>query len=60
MAGQALSPGTTTRRRVLFGLLDADGWSWASLKAFFWFIVLIFMLGYIPDRAGSRRPPRPA
>jgi N-acetylneuraminic acid mutarotase len=51
MAGQALSPGTTTRRRVLFGLLDADSWSWASLKAFFWFIVIIFMLGYIPDRA---------
>jgi len=51
MSGQALSPGTTTRRRVLFGLLDADGWSWASLKAFFWFIVIIFMLGYIPDRA---------
>lgn len=51
MSGQALSSGTTTRRRVLFGLLDADGWSWASLKAFFWFIVIIFMLGYIPDRA---------
>jgi N-acetylneuraminic acid mutarotase len=51
MAGQALSPGTTTRRRVLFGLLDADSWSWASLKAFFWFILIIFMLGYLPDRA---------
>jgi hypothetical protein len=51
MAGQALSPGTTKRRRVLFGLLDADSWSWASLKALFWFIVIIFMLGYLPDRA---------
>jgi hypothetical protein len=52
MAHQALSPGrTTVRRRALFGLLDADGWSWAGVKAFFWFIVIIFMLGYIPDRA---------
>ncbi len=51
MARQALTAGTTTRRRALFGLLDADGWSWASLKAFFWFILIIFVLGYIPDRA---------
>jgi hypothetical protein len=36
---------------VLFGLLDADGWSWASIKAVFWFVVVIFLLGYIPDRA---------
>jgi hypothetical protein len=35
----------------LFGLLDADGWSWASLKAAFWFILIILLLGYIPDRA---------
>lgn len=49
MAAQTLTAGT--RRRVLFGLLDAESWSWASLKAFFWFIVIIFMLGYIPDRA---------
>lgn len=51
MAGQTLTSGTVPRRRVLFGLLDADSWSWASLKAFFWFIVIIFMLGYLPDRA---------
>jgi hypothetical protein len=50
MAGQ-LSAGMTPRRRALFGLLDGDGWSWASLKALFWFIVIIFLLGYIPDRA---------
>jgi N-acetylneuraminic acid mutarotase len=48
----ALEPGTgTIRRRALFGLLDADGWGWASVKAFIWLVVLILMLGYIPDRA---------
>jgi Kelch motif len=52
MAQQALNPGTTqTRGRALFGLLDASGWGWASLKAVFWFVLLVFMLGYIPDRA---------
>jgi hypothetical protein len=52
MAQQALQPGTTQPRgRALFGLLDANGWGWASLKAAFWFILMIFMLGYIPDRA---------
>jgi hypothetical protein len=52
MAQPALPPGrATTRRRAFFGLFDADGWSWASAKATFWFVVLIFMLGYIPDRA---------
>ena len=35
----------------MFGLLDANGWGWASVKAAFWFILLIFLLGYIPDRA---------
>jgi hypothetical protein len=50
MAQRALTPGTP-RRRAVFGLLDADGWGWASLKAFFWFIVIIFTLGYLPDRA---------
>jgi hypothetical protein len=48
---QALQPGVPRRRRALFGLLDADGWGWATLKAFFWFVVIIFVLGYIPDRA---------
>jgi len=52
MAQQALQPGSTQPRgRALFGLLDANGWGWASLKAAFWFILMIFMLGYIPDRA---------
>lgn len=50
MAQYALSAGKT-RKRALFGLLDADSWSWASVKAFLWFIVIIFMLGYLPDRA---------
>ncbi len=51
MAGQALSTGTSGRRRVVFGLLDGEGWTWASLKAAFWFVVIVMMLGYIPDRA---------
>ena len=52
MAQLALTPGTTqTRRRALFGLLDAGGWGWASIKATFWFILIVFLLGYIPDRA---------
>ena len=52
MAQQALQAGTTrTRGRALFGLLDANGWGWATLKAAFWFVLLIFMLGYLPDRA---------
>jgi hypothetical protein len=51
MTARALTPGPAPRRRALFGLLDADGWAWASLKAFFWFILIIFILGYIPDRA---------
>ena len=41
----------TARRRVVFGLFNADGWIWASVKALFWFVVIIVMLGYIPDRA---------
>jgi hypothetical protein len=52
MAQQVLHPGTTqTRGRAFFGLLDANGWGWATLKAAFWFVLLIFMLGYVPDRA---------
>ena len=50
MAQQALSAGTT-RKRVLFGLLDADGWTWASVKAAVWLVVIVMLLGYIPDRA---------
>ena len=53
MAQTALYPGATPtrRRRALFGLLDASGWAWAFLKAIFWFLLLIFFLGYVPDRA---------
>src|SRR5215210_7339397 len=52
MATQALGAGPLPRRRrAFFGLLDADGWGWASLKAFFWFVVIIFLLAYVPDRA---------
>jgi Kelch motif len=42
---------TVPRKRALFGLLDADGWGWASVKAFGWLILIIFILGYLPDRA---------
>jgi N-acetylneuraminic acid mutarotase len=48
---KALQAGPVRHRRAFFGLLDADGWGWASLKAFAWFIAIIFLLGYIPDRA---------
>ena len=51
MAGQTISTGSAGRKRVLFGLLDSDGWTWASLKAAFWFVTIIMLLGYIPDRA---------
>src|SRR5258706_8646067 len=52
MAQQALGAGTSVpRRRAVFGLLDADGWTWASVKAFVWLIIIIFILGYLPDRA---------
>ncbi len=50
MAQYALPPGAV-RRRAVFGLLDRDGWSWATLKALFWFLLIIFLLGYVPDRA---------
>jgi hypothetical protein len=51
MAQQALGAGTAPRRRALFGLLDANGWGWATIKAFAWLIIIIFVLGYLPDRA---------
>jgi N-acetylneuraminic acid mutarotase len=50
MAQYALPPGAV-RRRAVFGLLDADGWGWATVKATFWFLLIIFLEGYIPDRA---------
>jgi N-acetylneuraminic acid mutarotase len=51
MAERAIGAGSMGRRRVLFGLLDGDGWTWASLKATFWFVFIVMLLGYIPDRA---------
>jgi hypothetical protein len=36
---------------VLFGLLDANGWGWAGVRSVLWTLVIILMLGYIPDRA---------
>ena len=48
----ALPAGTPIRRRRAFmGLLDADGWAWAGVKAAIWFVLIILLLGYIPDRA---------
>ncbi len=51
MAQRALSSGDVAKRRVLFGLLERDGWAWAFLKAFGWFIAIIVLMGYLPDRA---------
>lgn len=50
MAQPALPAGTVPRR-ALFGLLDANGWGWAGLKAAFWFIAFIFLLGVVPNYA---------
>ncbi|MGI8704164.1 MAG: Kelch repeat-containing protein [Candidatus Limnocylindrales bacterium] len=47
---RALPPGAV-RRRTFFGLLDADSWLAAFLKALLWFLLIIFLLGYLPDRA---------
>jgi N-acetylneuraminic acid mutarotase len=41
----------TARRRAFFGLFNADGWPWAIVKGLFWFVLIIVILGYIPDRA---------
>jgi hypothetical protein len=53
MAQTALtvSGNATGRRRAFFGLFNADGWPWAIVKALFWFVLIILLLGYIPDRA---------
>lgn len=48
---KALPAGRPIRRRAMFGLFDSDGWAWATTKAFFWLLVIIITLGYIPDRA---------
>jgi N-acetylneuraminic acid mutarotase len=42
---------TTGSRRAFFGFFDADGWAWAGVKAAIWFVAIIMLLGYIPDRA---------
>ena len=52
MAEQALGPGgTMARNRAFFGLLDANGWGWAIVKAVVWFVIIILMMAYLPDRA---------
>ena len=52
MAQRVLGPGMIVpRKRAMFGLLDADGWAWAGVKAFVWMVIIILLLGYIPDRA---------
>jgi len=48
---RAIGPGAVPPRRVLFGLLDANGWGWAGVRSVLWTLVIILMLGYIPDRA---------
>jgi len=48
---KALPAGRPVRRRAFFGFFDGDGWAWATTKAFFWLLVIIITLGYIPDRA---------
>ena len=48
MAQQALPPGAVGRR-AFFGMRDAVGWGWAGVKATFWFLTTIFLLGYIPN-----------
>src|SRR5450756_2447794 len=52
MAEQALGPGgMVARRRAFFGLLDANGWGWAGVKATVWFVIIIMLMAYLPDRA---------
>jgi hypothetical protein len=48
---KALPTARPIRRRPMFGLFDGDGWAWATTKATFWLLVIIMVLGYIPDRA---------
>lgn len=51
MAQHALGPGNAGQRRAMFGLLERDGWTWAFVKAMAWFLVIIVLMGYLPDRA---------
>lgn len=48
---KALRAGRPIRRRPMLGLFDGEGWAWAITKALFWLLVIIMVLGYIPDRA---------
>ena len=46
MAQGALTAGSTVpRKRAMFGLLDADGWAWATAKAIAWLTFIILILG---------------
>jgi hypothetical protein len=47
---QQLAP-VPAPRRAFFGLFDAAGWGWASFRAVLWTLLIILLLGYIPDRA---------
>src|SRR6266542_2429894 len=49
-ADRALPPGAV-RKRIFFGLFDAQGWTWATVKALFWVLFTWAALGYLPDRA---------
>ncbi len=51
ISGSSVAPLSAAPRRVLFGLFDAAGWGWATFRAVLWTLVIILLLGYIPDRA---------
>ena len=51
VSGSSVAPLIEAPRRVLFGLFDAAGWGWATFRAVLWTLVIILLLGYIPDRA---------
>ena len=51
ISGSSVTPLSAAPRRVLFGLFDAAGWGWATFRAVLWTLVIILLLGYIPDRA---------
>ena len=52
MAQQALGPGRSCRASARSSACSTPtAGRWARLKAFVWLVVIILMLGYIPDRA---------
>ena len=51
LTGSSVAPLSVTPRRALFGIFDAAGWGWAMFRAVLWTLVIILLLGYIPDRA---------